>query len=129
MWILHFLHIEGFWQPFIEQLYWCHFSNSICSLHVCVKFSLILTVLWTPDAKSWLIGKDLDARKDWRQEEKGTTEDKMVGWHHWLNGHAFEQAPGVGDGQEVLQSMKLQRVGHVWVTEQPQQHNITLVIY
>ena len=44
------------------------------------------------DAKNWLIGKDLDAGKDWRQEEKGMTEDKMVGWHHWLNEHEFEQA-------------------------------------
>ena len=57
--------------------------------------------LWPPDAKNWLIGKDPDAWKDWRQE-KGTTEDKMVGWHHWLNGHEFEQALGVGDGQGSL---------------------------
>ena len=55
-----------------------------------------------PDVKGWLIGKDPDTGKDWRQEEKGTTEDKMVGWHHALNGHWFEQAPGVGDGQESL---------------------------
>ena len=47
-------------------------------------------VLWPPDAKSWLIGKDPDAGKDWRWEEKGTTEDEMAGWHHWLNGHEFE---------------------------------------
>ena len=53
-------------------------------------------VLWPPDAKSWLIRKDPDAGKDWRQEEKGMTEDEMVGWHHWLNGHEFEQA--LGDG-------------------------------
>ena len=46
-------------------------------------------ILWPPDAKSWLIGKDSDAGKDWGQEEKGTTEDEMVGWHHWLNGHEF----------------------------------------
>ena len=46
-------------------------------------------ILWPPDAKSWLIGKDPDAGKDWRQEEKGTTEDEMVGWHHWLDGHEF----------------------------------------
>ena len=56
-------------------------------------------VLWPSDANNWLIGKDLDVGKDWRQEEKGTTEDEMVGWHHRLNGHEFEQAPGVGDGQ------------------------------
>ena len=48
-------------------------------------------VLWPPDAESRLIGKDPDAGKDWRQEEKGTTEDRMIGWHHWLNGHEFEQ--------------------------------------
>ena len=55
--------------------------------------------LWPPDVKKWLIGKDPDAGKDWRQEEKGMTEDKMVQWHHCLDGHEFEQAPGVGDGQ------------------------------
>ena len=59
-------------------------------------------ILWPPDAKSWLIGKDPDAGKDWRQEEKGTTEDEMVGWHQWLDGHEFEQAPRVGDGQGGL---------------------------
>ena len=59
-------------------------------------------VLWPPHAKSWLIGKDSDAGRDWGQEEKGTTEDEMAGWHHWLNGHAFEWTPGVGDGQGGL---------------------------
>ena len=59
-------------------------------------------ILWPPDVKSWFIRKDIDAGKDWRQEEKGTTEDEMVGWHHWLDGHKFEQAPGVGDGQGSL---------------------------
>ena len=59
-------------------------------------------ILWTSDAKNWLLGKDPDAGKDWRQEEKGMTEDEMVGWHHWLDGHEFEQAPGVGDGQGSL---------------------------
>ena len=59
-------------------------------------------VLWPPDAKNWLNGKDPDAGKDWRQEEKGMTEDAMVGWHHRLNGHEFEQAPRVGDGQRNL---------------------------
>ena len=57
--------------------------------------------LWPPDVKNWLTGKDPDAGKDWRQE-KGTTKDDMVGWHHWLNGHKFEQGPGVGDGQGIL---------------------------
>ena len=55
-------------------------------------------ILWLPDVKSWLSGKDPDAGKDRKQEEKGTTEGEMVGWHHWLNGREFEQAPGVGDG-------------------------------
>ena len=60
------------------------------------------SVLWPPDAKRWLIWKDPDVGRDWRQEEKGTTEDEMVRWHHWLDGHEFEQAPGVGDGQGGL---------------------------
>ena len=55
-------------------------------------------ILWPPDAKSWLIGKDSDAGKDWGQMEKGMTEDEMVGWHHWLNGHEFEWTPGDGQG-------------------------------
>ena len=59
-------------------------------------------ILWPPDVKNWLNGKDPEAGKDWRQEEKGTIEDEMVGWHHWLNGHEFEQAPEVGDGQRSL---------------------------
>ena len=59
-------------------------------------------ILWPPVAKTWLIGKDPDAGKDWRWEETGATEDEMVGWHHRLNGHEFEQAPGVGDGQGGL---------------------------
>ena len=56
-------------------------------------------VLWPPVEKNWLIGKDPDAGKDWGQEEKGTTEDEIVGWHHQLNGHEFELALGVGVGQ------------------------------
>ena len=59
-------------------------------------------ILWPPDAKTWFLGKDPDAGKDWRQEEEGTTEDEIVGWHHQLEGHGFEQTPGVGDGQGRL---------------------------
>ena len=59
-------------------------------------------ILWPPDAKSWLIGKDPDAGRDWGQEEKGTTEDEMAGWHHQLNGREIEWTPGVGDGQGGL---------------------------
>ena len=63
-------------------------------------------VLWPPDLKNWLkkwlTGKDPDAGKDWRQQEKGVTEDEIVAWHHWLNGYEFKRAPGVGDGQGSL---------------------------
>ena len=74
-------------------------------------------ILWPPDVKCWLIRKDSDAGKDQRQEEKGRTEDEMVGWHHRLNGHEFEQALGDGEGQGSL-SMGLQRAGDNWETEQ-----------
>ena len=59
-------------------------------------------ILWPPDEKNWLTGKDPDDGKDWRQEEKGMTEDEMVRWHHQLYGYEYEQAPGVGDGQGSL---------------------------
>ena len=59
-------------------------------------------VLWPPHTKSWLIGKDSDAGRDWGQEEKGMTEDEMAGWHHQLNGRESEWSPGVGDGQGGL---------------------------
>ena len=59
-------------------------------------------MLWPPHAKSWLTGKDSDAGRDWGQEEKGTTEDEMAGWHHQLDGHEFGWTPGVGDGQGGL---------------------------
>ena len=59
-------------------------------------------ILWPPDVKNWLIRKDPDAGKDSRQEDKGMTEDEMVGCHHWLDGYEFEQSPGVGDGQGSL---------------------------
>ena len=59
-------------------------------------------VLWPPHVKSWLIGKDSDAGRDWGQEEKGMTEDEMAGWHHWLDGRESKWTPGVGDGQGGL---------------------------
>ena len=59
-------------------------------------------ILWPPDAKSWLIGKDPDAGKDWGQEQKGATEDEMVGWHHQLSGHKFEQTMEDSEGQGSL---------------------------
>ena len=65
-------------------------------------------ILWPPDEEIWLIGEDPDAGKDWRQEEKEMTEIEMVGWHHWLNGREFEQAPGVGGGQGSLACCSIQ---------------------
>ena len=59
-------------------------------------------ILWPPDTKNWLIGKDPGGGKNWRQEEKGVTEDEVIWWYHWLNGHEFEQAPGVDDRQGNL---------------------------
>ena len=67
-----------------------------------LMLKLKLRYLWPPDVKNWLTEKDSDAGKDWRQEQKGMTEDEMVVCHHWLNGHEFEQAPGVGHGQGSL---------------------------
>ena len=77
------------------------------------------TILWPPDAKSWLIGKDPDAGKDWRWVEKGTTQDEMAGWHHWLKGRESEWTLGVGDGQGGLACCDSwgRRVGHDWATE------------
>ena len=75
-------------------------------------------ILWPPDAECWLIWKDPDAGKDWGQEEKGMTENEMVGWHHWLDEHRFGWTPGSDDGQGglgVLWFMGPQRVGHDWV--------------
>ena len=67
-----------------------------------IIFWLLSPILWPSHAKSWLIGKDPDAGRDWGQEEKGTTEDEMAGWHHWLDAHEFGWTPGVGDGQRGL---------------------------
>ena len=77
-------------------------------------------ILWPPDVKSWFIGKDPDAEENWGQEEKGTTEDEMVGWHHRLKGERerWTEKPG------VLQLLGLQRVGHDWATEQQQQYTM-----
>ena len=72
-----------------------------CSLEG-LMLKLETPICWAPDVKEWLTGKDLDAGKDWRQEEKGKTEDEMIGWHHRLNGHEFGQALGIGDGHGSL---------------------------
>ena len=73
-------------------------------------------ILWPPYAKGWLSGKDSDAGRDWGQEEKGTTEDDMAGWHHWLDAHEFGRTLGVGDGQGGLACCDSQgcRVGNNW---------------
>ena len=77
-------------------------------------------ILWLSHAKSWLIGKDPDAGRNWGREENGTTEDEMVGWHHRLDGPEFEQAPGAGEGQGGLACCSPwgHRTGHTLVTEQ-----------
>ena len=77
------------------------------------------SIFWTPHEKNWHLKKGSDAGKDSRQEEKGMTEGEMVEWHHWLNGHEFEQAPGVGDGRGSLVCCHpwACRVRHNWVTE------------
>ena len=81
-------------------------------------------ILWSPDAESWLIRKDPDAGIDWRQEEKGMTEDEMFGDQHWLNGPEFEQAPGDDEGQGGLACCNPWSCKELDITErQPQQHN------
>ena len=76
-------------------------------------------VFWPPNAKSWLIWKDPDAGKDWEQEQKGTTEDEMVGWHHRLSGHGFGWTPGVGEGQGGLECCGSwgRKESDTWATE------------
>ena len=80
-------------------------------------------IVWPPDEKSWLTGKDPDAGKDWGHEEKGVTEDEMVGWYHRLNGQEPEQTPGDGEGQGSLACCSPWgcRVRHDWATEQEEE--------
>ena len=78
-------------------------------------------ILWSPNAKSWLIGKHPDPGKDWEQEEKGVTEEEMIGWHHWLNGHGFEPTPGIVKDRQawcaaVYESQKCQTQLSDWTT-------------
>ena len=84
-------------------------------------------ILWPPDAKNWLIGKDPNAGKDWRQKEKGAAEDEMVRQHHQLNAYEFEQLPGDSGGQRSLACCSPwgRRVGHNLATEQPTAANNT----
>jgi len=119
---LHHPPLPPLWQPFICSLYlwlfpFCCFvfwiaHMEIQPVHPKGDQSWVLIgrtdvevetpILWPPDAESWLTGKDPDAGRDWGQEEKGTTEDEMSGWHHWLDGCESQWTPGAGDGQGGL---------------------------
>ena len=77
-------------------------------------------VLWPPHVKSWLIGKDSDVGRDWGQKEKGTTEDEMAGWHHWLDGRESEWTPGVGDGQGGLACCDSWGRSQTWMSDWPE---------
>ena len=97
------------WRRLLRVPWTTRRSNQSILMEICPGCSLEglrlkaeIPILWPPHAKSWLIGKDPDAWRDWGQEKNGTTEDEMAGWHHWLDGHEFEWAPGVGDGQGGL---------------------------
>ena len=92
------------WRRLLRVPWTARISNQSILKKISRKYSLEAEapILWSPDVKNWLIGKDPDAGKDWRREEKWSTEDEMVGWHHWLDVHESEQAAGVGEGQESL---------------------------
>ena len=97
------------WRRLLRVLWTARRSNHFILKEISLEYSLEglmlklkLPILWPSDAENWLIWKDPDAGKDWRQEEKETTENEMVGWLHWLDGHEFEQTLGVGDGQGSL---------------------------
>ena len=85
-------------------------------------------ILWPPDGKNWLIGKDPDAGKDWGQEEKEVIKDAMVGWHYWFNGHEFEQAPGDGEGQGSLACCRTWGHKELDTTEWLNNNNMYLII-
>ena len=91
----------------------------------------VAPILWPPDVKSWLIGKDPDAGKDGGQEEKGVTEDEMVAWHHQLYGHEFEQTLGIVKDREAwhVAVHGLQRVRHDWMTKQQQNYKTFYLIF
>ena len=94
--------IDAFELCFGEDSWSARRSNQSILKKIFPEYSLEGPILWPPDAKNWFIGYDPDAGKNWRQEEKGMTEDEIFGWHHHLNGHEFEQAPGVHNGQGNL---------------------------
>ena len=96
------------WRRLLRVPWTARRSNQSILKEISPEYSLeglmlkLKPMFWPPDVKNWLIWKDPDAEKDWRQEEKGMTEDEMLRWHHWLDGHEFDQALGVGDGQGSL---------------------------
>ena len=77
-------------------------QSKVNQLYIYIHAEAETPIIWPPDGKNWLTGKDPDARRDWRQKEKGMTEDEMIGWHHWLNRNKIEQDTGDGDGQGSL---------------------------
>ena len=110
------------WEECVFYYYWMEYPEYSLEGHM---LKLKLQHFGHLMGRSWLLRKDPDAGKDWKQEEKGMTEDEMVGWHHWLNGHEFEQL--LGDGKPgMLQSMGLKRVRHDWETKQQQFYNCNL---
>ena len=112
LWMWELDYKESFWTVMLKTLESPVDCKEIQQVHPKGDWSWVLIggtdveaetlILWPPNEKSWLIWKDPDAGKDWGQEEKGTTEDELVGWHHWLDGHGFRWTPGVSDGQGGL---------------------------
>ena len=96
------VHLKGNWSWIFKKDWWIFIGRTDAEAET--------PILWPPDKKNWVIGKDPDAGKNWRQEEKGTTEDETVGWHHRLNGHAFEQA--LGDGERRGRLVRCSPWGH-----------------
>ena len=93
--------LSSFHYPYITSDPFGHKGHKVTASRNCM-IKAETPVLWPPDAKCWLIGKDSVAGRDWGQEEKGTTEDEMAGWHHWLDGRESQWTPGVDDGQGGL---------------------------
>ena len=96
------------WRRLLRVPWTARSSNQLILKEISPEYSFTdgkaeTPILWPPDMKNWLIWKVPDARKDWRQEEKGTTKNQMDGWHHWLNGHEFEWTLGVSDAQGGLE--------------------------
>ena len=110
---------EDSWVPWTARRSKQSILKEINSEYPLEELMLKLNIsIWPPDAKSQLVGKYPDARKDWGKEEKHAAEDEMAGWHHWLNGHEFKQTPGNSEGQDNLVCYISwgHRLGHDWTT-------------